>query len=600
MSFLDKSDGDGDGGLDFDEFVHDALSVFNGGEKVNGITVGVDDDVNDDDNDGGDVDGKVLDKNDDEDDDDDDGDGDTEDGEKEGNANVKNDKDGDGDDGDKNNDNRSKVENGKDVEKVVSSNTSDGNRTITGNENKSPRKMNVLLFYPDDWRHDSIGSEKPYVLTPFLNSLAKDGIRFTHNAVTTSICWMSRATLWMGQYSSRHRSYKLRCPRIILPENWKHSWVKTLQNAGYFVGHIGKWQYWNANTESLFSWARLFEGQHWYRHEGKMIDGSTLARIHALDFFDQRSKDKPFVLSIAFYPPKPVGSDMDPPGVQWKPTNETRKLYDNVTIPAPEMNHSFQLLPKFLQLRGPSVERFKERYRTPEHYQASMKNYYALITGVDQACKEIVDKLKEEGLYNNTMIIFTTDNGMMHGAHGLAGKWYPYQESIRVPLIIYDPRMPKDKVGTLDDSFTLNVDLAETILGAAGMKPDELMQGRDISDLYLANEKNEYHDTASAEVEPWRQEFFYEFPSPEEVFIPSSTALVRKEWKYIYWPAHDREQLFHLKEDPLEMNDLYMDNGTQTVLDEMRKRHDELKAKYHDELYKDDPNCTKYNAQLAG
>jgi len=455
-------------------------------------------------------------------------------------------------------------------------------------------KMNVLIFYPDDWRHDSIGSEKPYVLTPFLDQLAKEGIRFTQNAVTTSICWMSRATLWMGQYSSRHQSYKLKCPRMVLPENWKHSWVSILRNSGYHTGHIGKWQYHN-DFSSDFDYAQAFEGKHWYSRWGKEIDGSTLARTYAVEFLEKRPKDKPFSLSIAFYPPKPVGMSREP-GAQWMPTNETRKLYDNVTIPEPEMNHSYKVLPDFLSsyekgARGPQV-RWYERYRTSEHYQASMKNYYALITGVDQACKEIVDKLKEEGLYNNTMIIFTTDNGMMHGAHGLAGKWYPFQESIRVPLIIYDPRMPKEKVGTLDDSFTLNIDLAETILGAAGIKPDELMQGRDISDLYLPNEKGEHHVTASVEVEPWREDFFYEFPSPDDKYIPSSTAVVTKEWKFINWPAYNREQLFNLEKDPLESNDLYNDTSVKSTMNKLRERHDELKTQLHNTSYGPrDPSC---------
>lgn len=229
-----------------------------------------------------------------------------------------------------------------------------------------------------------------------------------------------------------------------------------------------------------------------------------------------------------------------------------------------------------------------------------MKNYYALVSGVDKACKQIVDKLKEEGLYNSTMIIFTTDNGMFHGSHGLAGKWYPYQESIRVPLIIYDPRMPKEKRGTLDDSFTLNIDLAETILGAAGVKPSVMMQGRDISDIYLpSNEKNEYHDTASVAKEPWREEFFYEFPSPDEVYIPSSTALVRKSWKYIHWIEADREQLFDLKNDPLEMNDLYNSTDAAPVLDRLRDRHDQMKEVLFDPSYKNDSMaCKQFQADL--
>lgn len=168
-----------------------------------------------------------------------------------------------------------------------------------------------------------------------------------------------------------------------------------------------------------------------------------------------------------------------------------------------------------------------------------------------------------------------------------------------MPLIIYDPRMPASKVGTLDDSFTLNVDLAETILGAAGIRPNEFMQGRDISDLYLPrNEVNEYHNSASVGTgEPWRDEFFYEFPSPEEYAIPSSTALVRKEWKYIYWPEHNREQLFHLKEDPLELNDLYDTNDTEflQVLLKMRERHDELKKEIHNTTYGElDTECKTF------
>jgi arylsulfatase len=467
--------------------------------------------------------------------------------------------------------------------------------------NPTPRQqLNVLILYPDDWRHDSIGAEKPYVLTPFLDQLAREGIRFTHNAVTTSVCWMSRATLWMGQYSSTHKSYKLKCPRFGTAENWEHSWIKILQNAGYFIGHIGKWQFYTRDTAKYFDWSRLFEGHHWETIRGERIHAADLAKNYADNFFDTRPKDKPFVLSVAFYPPKPVG-DGRAPGGQWSPTNETRVLYENVTIPRPEHIESYQNLPKFLH-KGPAVGRFGQRYPDDEHFQASMRNYYALVTGVDKACKGIVDRLKEEGLYNNTMIIFTTDNGMFHGAHGLAGKWYPYQESIRVPLIIYDPRMPDDKVGILDDSFTLNVDLAHTILGAAGVAPDENMEGRDISDLYLPNVANDYHDSNSVEIQPWREEFFYEFPSPEEVYIPSSTALVRKDWKYIYWVQHDREQLFDLKNDPLELNDLYkkkIDNRLKPVLDEMRKRHGELANYIFDYSYINDTEpCVKFQKEL--
>jgi len=435
---------------------------------------------------------------------------------------------------------------------------------------KDRQRMNVLLLYPDDWRWDSLGAENPIIQTPFLDSLAQQGMRFRQNAVTTSICWQSRATLFSGQWASRHRSFKLKCPHFTKGEKWNQTWVGMLRKDGYHTGHIGKWQYHNNDMPKRWDFHHGFEGRHWYNHDRKMFTGDELASHSALEFLQQRPKDKPFSLSIAFYPPKPVGSSRDP-GAQWKPRNETRAMYDNVTIPEP-YNHtdSYSRLPSYLHTSKTGAERrWYERYRSPEHYQEAMKNVYALITQVDHACKEIVDELKKQDIYNNTLIIFTTDNGMFHGAHGLAGKWYPYQESIRVPLIIYDPRMPRDKMGVVDDSFTLNVDLAETILGAAGLKPHKLMQGRDMSDLYLPKIKD---GKSVLERKPWRDEFFYEFTIWDENFIPSSNALVRKKWKFIHWYTKDAFQLFDLSSDPLELYDVKDDPANADIVRDMKFR----------------------------
>jgi arylsulfatase A-like enzyme len=197
-----------------------------------------------------------------------------------------------------------------------------------------------------------------------------------------------------------------------------------------------------------------------------------------------------------------------------------------------------------------------------------MKNYYRLATEVDAACGKVIAELKRQGIYDNTLVIFTTDNGYYHGEHGLADKWYPHQESIRVPLIIRDPRMPAAKRGTTNDGFTLNVDLAPTILGIAGVPAPGTMQGRDISPLYLAEKTPE-----------WRTEFFYEHPTlKDKDFIPASEALVRKEWKYFFWPEEGIEQLFHITEDPFEENDLAADPAQKDRLAELRTRFKELKS----------------------
>jgi arylsulfatase len=371
----------------------------------------------------------------------------------------------------------------------------------------SLERLNVLILYPDDWRHDTLGGVAPVVQTPFLNRLAEQGIRFTHNMVTTSICWISRATLFTGMYASRHKSYRLPKPEFY--KFWHNqSWPSIMREAGYFVGHIGKWQFHNPNktVESFYHYTNIFEGQHQYN--------IRTAAERARDLFDkfliQKPDNMPFAATIAFYPPKAIGQSREP-GAQYHPKPETReKFYSNVTVPEPpyDVNASYYKLPWFFHKYGNDARRrWEERYETSIQYQESMKNYYALVTEVDQACQDIVENLKRRNLLNTTMVIFTTDNGLFHAAHGLAGKWYPYQESIRVPLIVYDPRMPSKYIRTLNDAITLNIDLAPTILGAAGIKAHERMQGRDMADLYLEQDNPNF-----VAHKPWRDEFYYEFP----------------------------------------------------------------------------------------
>lgn len=437
------------------------------------------------------------------------------------------------------------------MEQLTSLLTGETEEPLYNSETDEP--LNILILYPDDWRHDDIGGIAPVVRTPHLNKLAKRGIQFTYNAVTTSICWMSRATLFSGQYVSRHFSHYLADP-FFATFNWNTSWPYLLQKNGYFVGHAGKWQYADIDgyMKKNFNWSEFHEGDHIYEVSPKRtVAAADRSMEDVFNFLEKRPSDKPFALTCAFYPPKAVGIGKEP-GVQWKALEEYKKIYENETIPFPyNMEEAYKRLPKFLQNnvmigRG----RWRERWITDEHYQVGMRNYYALITHVDKAIGQIVDRLEQDGLMENTMIIFTTDNGLFHGAHGLAGKWFPYQESIRVPLIIYDPRMPQEKRGIFDDSMTLNIDLASTILGAAKIEQPPLMQGRDISDLYLRKHEKKMSP-------PWRTEFYYEYPSPEGIpTFPSSTALVRKDWKYIKFPENGYQQFFNLVKDPYELDDL--------------------------------------------
>ncbi len=440
------------------------------------------------------------------------------------------------------------------------------------------KPLNILFLYADDWRHDTLGVARTQpVKTPFLDKFSRDGIRFTHNCVTTSMCWISRASQLTGQFLSRHLTKRLAEPTFYARFN--QTWPYLLRQAGYWTGHVGQWQFANYEfAKKQYDFTHLMEGYHWWSNPSWTPTNGQASHIHttdltqnlALKFLKNRPKDQPFALTVAFSAPKAIGSGPD----QWFPKNETLRLYDDVTIPPPsmDMHSSYAKLPSFFQKTEASNggrTRWVERFGTEQQYRKSMKNYYAMITEVDTACKNIVEELRRQGIMEETLVVFTTDNGFFHGEHGLSGKWFPYQESIRVPLIIRDPRMPPEKVGTLEDSFTLNIDLAPTLLGAANIDAPAEMQGKNIADLYLNAEGQSV----------WRKEFFYEHPTHLGIeHLPSSTALVRKNFKFIAYPDWNAEQLFDLKSDPLESNDLRDHSDYAEMLDGMRKRHDELKG----------------------
>lgn len=438
------------------------------------------------------------------------------------------------------------------------------NRVYADDRRIESARMNILVLYADDWRHDTLGAAgNPIVQTPTLDQLASEGIRFTQNCVTTSICGVSRASLYTGQWMSRHGNRGFR--------PWKTPWEETypglLRAAGYHVGHVGKWHNGQFPVQH-FDFGRSYYGTHWIQEiDGTKIHVTQKNERDALEFLRTRPANRPFCLTVAFFATH--AEDQNP--LQFLPQPSSMQLYADVVIPVPEnaTQESFERLPEFVgNEKNEGRNRWHWRFDTPEKYQSMMKNYYRLASEVDTTCGRILAELKEQGVLENTLVIFTTDNGYYHAEHGLADKWYPHQESIRVPLIIRDPRLASSKKGATNDDFTLNVDLAPTILVAGRLEPPVSMQGRDISPLYLAGADTQ-----------WRDEFFYEHPTIKNAeFIPASEALVRRDWKYFYWPDFQREQLFNLREDPQEELDLASGKMHERELKEMRARFVELKA----------------------
>ncbi|MEY4386580.1 MAG: hypothetical protein RLY20_1863 [Verrucomicrobiota bacterium] len=426
------------------------------------------------------------------------------------------------------------------------------------------KPLNILVLLADDWRFDSLGcAGNPVVQTPSVDRLAQEGLRFTHACVTTPICGVSRASLFTGQWMSRHGDKAF----DMFQTPWAETYPGLLRTHGYYVGHVGKWH--NGKFPAAnFDFGRAYSGTHWIEErDGTKIHVTQKNENDALEFLGTRPKDKPFCLTLAFFAPH--AEDNNP--LQYLPQPASMKLYEDGAIPVPvnATDESFRRLPEFIaNEKNEGRVRWRWRFDTPEKFQTMMKNYYRLITEVDATCGRVLEELKRQGVLDNTLVIFTGDNGYFHAEHGLADKWYPHQESIRVPLIVRDPRLRTSKHGTTNDEFVLNVDIAPTLLSAAGIAAPAQMQGRDFAPLYLA-----------ATPPAWRTEYFEEHATIRNTnFIPSSEALVRKDWKYFYWPEFKREQLFNLLADPREEHDLVNHPAQQERLAGMRQRFNELKA----------------------
>jgi arylsulfatase len=431
--------------------------------------------------------------------------------------------------------------------------------------------MNIVMLVIDDTRWDSIGAAgNKTVRTPRIDRLASEGIRFAQARVATSICMTSRASLLTGQYMSRHGIDRF--GKQLTPDAFARTYPGVLRAAGYWTGYVGKYDV-GAARPADFDFVRAYHGRHW-------VDGANGERVHVteqnardtIDFLRARPKDKPFLLSVGYFAPHAEDNAKE----QYLPQEWSAALYEGVKVPPSPLADAKYLraLPPFLS--GESNEgriRFKWRFDTPARYQEYMIRYYRLITEVDAAVGRLVDELKAQGVYDNTLIAFIGDNGYFHGDRGLADKWYPYEQALRVPLIVRDPRLPPRSRGATRDQLALNIDVAPTIVSAAGLPVPDVMQGRDLSALYLGAK-------AAASTPAWRDEFFYEHPTiTSRDRIPSSQGVIRRDWKYVYWPEFDYEQLFNLKDDAQELRNLADDAAYAGQRAKMRQKLDEWRQR---------------------
>ncbi|MBW7866418.1 MAG: sulfatase [Candidatus Hydrogenedens sp.] len=426
------------------------------------------------------------------------------------------------------------------------------------------RPPNFVVIVTDDHRNDMAGfAGHPILQTPEMDRLAAEGVWFRNAFVTTPICCTSRASILTGMHARSHgvHEFSNNLPQAL----FEASYPATLRRAGYRNGFVGKYGVGPNPPAEVLGLVPMPPGREVFFRE---VDGERrhVTRItgdQAVDFIRANPAGQPFCLSVSFDAPHSEDYARRP----YPPEPEYEELYKDVTVPPPPLAdcEHYEALPEFLK-NSEGRKRWGVRFCTPQFYQESMRDVFRMITGVDAAIGRIRQALEEAGVADNTVIVLMGDNGIFYGERGLAGKWYAYEESIRVPLVVYDPALPENLRGRALNPMALNIDLAPTLLERAGIPRPETMQGRSLLPL------------ARGESPEWRHDWYFEhlFRHP---LIPRSEGVRDTGWTYIRWIDESpvMEELYDLEHDPHQVRNLAGDPAHAAILERLRNRWEELR-----------------------
>ena len=433
-------------------------------------------------------------------------------------------------------------------------------------------RPNIIFFLSDDQRADFLGcAGHPVLKTPNVDKLAAQGIRFTNMFVTTSICAASRASLFTGTVERTH-GYTFGKPPV--PKALIDTGYSTLlRGAGYRTGFVGKFGvgvHRGAQKQMFDVFQPLNRNPYFKKQpDGSQRHVSEIAGDHAIAFLNDRpDKNQPFCLSVSFNAPH--AEDRDKKNhYPWPKAVDG--LYDDVAISEPALT-SPELLdsqPEFLKT-SLNRERWFWRWDTPEKYQKNVRAYYRMISGVDHVIGRVLAELERLGIGEQTVVVFSSDNGYYRGDRQFAGKWSHYEESLRVPLVIHDPRLPAAHRGRVVSQMALNIDIPATMLALGGVDIPGVYQGRSLLPIIRGKK-----------VEGWRSETFCEHLMNHKQ-IPKWEG-VRGE-RYVYARYFEQsppfEFLHDLKTDPRQLRNIAGEAESANTLAQFRKRCDELRDRY--------------------
>ncbi|MEQ8515334.1 MAG: sulfatase-like hydrolase/transferase [Chromatocurvus sp.] len=455
-------------------------------------------------------------------------------------------------------------------------------------------RPNIIFLLTDDQRADTLSVDgHPEVRTPNLDDLARRGARYRNAFTVQPICAPSRFAFLSGQYE-RVSGLGFNSPYQVSDTQWRRTYPAQLREAGYFTGFIGKFgvEFYDlpGGAEAQFDYWRAHDGwlpffpkdlvdnpsTHIYRDAEHDITTEIMGEF-IVDFLETRPRDRPFNLSVSFSAPhNSVVSSMYPEGadpacdhyacrVMGYPANGNPRLsghpvydslYRNMDIGvSPDTGRDpFRFIPEGIISHEARQQWYAYNYDA-QLEREHLVRYYQTITGIDQVVGEIVARLKDLDLADNTIIIFSSDHGLLNGEYGTGGKALLYDLVTKIPLIVFDPRRPGTSGRSVRDDLVLSIDVPATILSYAGLTPPENMQGRILE----------------TNAEP-RQEVFLESLTVAEG-NPFIEAIRTRHWKYVRFfersgCPYDEEQLDLFRQQPVyeQLFDLSRDPREQTNL----------------------------------
>jgi arylsulfatase A-like enzyme len=449
---------------------------------------------------------------------------------------------------------------------------------LAGTAAAEPRP-NILYIMADDHAAHAISAYGSKVnKTPHIDRIAREGMRLNNCFVTNSICTPSRASILTGKYSHSNG-----VPVFNRFDGRQPTLAKYLQAAGYHTGMIGKWHL--GSDPTGFDFWKVLPGQGVY-HDPVFLtpDGRTRHKGYATDiitdlsiaFLEKRPTDRPFFLMCHHKAPHRP----------WQPDEKHRKLWEKVDVPLPDtfdddyatrsdaareatMRIDRDLTPTDLKEKPP--EGFSGRELKKWMYQRYMRDYLACIASIDDNVGRLLDYLDRNNLAENTIVIYTSDQGFFLGDHDWYDKRFMYEESLRMPLLMRWPG--KIKAGSVEDGMVLNVDFAPTLLAAGGLKVPADIQGRSFLPLLEGKRPAD-----------WRTSMYYRYYHyPQHHRVQPHYGVRTERYKLIYFNKIDQWELFDLQKDPHELKNVYKDPAFADTVKKLKAEMYRLKKELKDE-----------------